>query len=334
MAILAMTVVAVLAVLVTLGFGVYHISVADAIAAFFGHLTGHRAGYYDDYYVWDVRLPRALGALVVGLGLAVAGAVMQNDMHNPLAEPYTMGISSGAFLGAVLSLICGYSLIPFLTGDAATIVNAFIFSLIPTAMIVVISHFRKMTPTAIILTGVAIMFLFSSICQVIMVAAPSESLADAYNWRVGTLAKVTWDNLPLMAGFVFVISLILYLLSRQLDVMYLGDRSATTLGVNAGRLRLVTLALVSFMTAAIVSFTGTIGFIGLVGPHVARIFVGSANRYLIPASAAFGATFIILADTVAKVAGINGLPVGVISAMIGGPLFIYILVRQKKSAWA
>lgn len=145
---------------------------------------------------------------------------------------------------------------------------------------------------------------------------------------------MTWDNLPLMAGFVFVISLILYLLSRQLDVMYLGDRSATTLGVNAGRLRLVTLALVSFMTAAIVSFTGTIGFIGLVGPHVARIFVGSANRYLIPASAAFGATFIILADTVAKVAGINGLPVGVISAMIGGPLFIYILVRQKKSAWA
>ena len=116
--------------------------------------------------------------------------------------------------------------------------------------------------------------------------------------------------------------------------MYAGDRGALTLGESASRIRLVTLVLVSFLTASVVSYTGTIGFIGLVGPHVARIFVGSDNRYLIPASAAFGAAFILLADTVAKVSGANGLPVGVISSMIGGPLFIWILIRQRKSAWA
>lgn len=115
---------------------------------------------------------------------------------------------------------------------------------------------------------------------------------------------------------------------------YAGDRGALTLGESASRIRIVTLVLVSFLTASVVSYTGTIGFIGLVGPHVARIFVGSDNRYLIPASAAFGAAFILLADTVAKVSGANGLPVGVISSMIGGPLFIWILIRQRKSAWA
>ncbi|MFA7063542.1 MAG: iron ABC transporter permease [Methanomethylophilus sp.] len=331
--IVLMAVVAAVSVLFTLGFGVYSISLADALTAFFDHIRGTAWSLKADHYIWDIRLPRALGALVIGAGLAFAGAIMQNDMRNPLAEPYTMGIASGAFLGAVLSLILGFSLIPSLTGDWATVCNAFIFSLIPTAVIVVISRFRKLTPTAMILVGIALLFIFSSISQVIMVAAPSESMADAYNWRVGTLSKVTWENLPIMAGAVALITIPMYFFSSKLDVMYLGDRAATTLGVNANRVRIVSLFLVSLMTAAIVSFTGTIGFIGLVGPHVARILVGSRNCYLLPASATFGALFIILADTVAKVCGASGLPVGVISAMIGGPLFIYILIRQKKSVW-
>lgn len=332
--IIVMTIAAVGAVLLTLGFGVYTISIPDAISVFWNHVTGQVSWVKADHYVWDVRFPRALGALVVGAGLAFAGAIMQNDMRNPLAEPYTMGIASGAFLGAVLSLVLGFSLIPGLSGDWATVINAFVFSVIPTVVIMIVSQFRKMTPTAMILVGIALLFLFSSISQVLMVTAPAETLADAYNWRVGTLSKVTWDNLPIMAAIVAAICIPLYFLSSKLDVMYLGDRAASTLGVNANRLRLITMLLVSLMTGAVVSFTGTIGFIGLVGPHVARILVGSKNRYLLPASAAFGAAFLILADTLAKVCGPSGLPVGVISAMVGGPLFIYILVRQKKSAWA
>ena len=139
--------------------------------------------------------------------------------------------------------------------------------------------------------------------------------------------------MPLMIGVSVPSIACIWILNRKLNIMYAGDRGAQTLGENARRIRIVTLLIVSLMTASIVSFTGTIGFIGLVGPHVARIFVGSDNKYLIPASMAFGAAFMLLADTVAKVSGSNGLPVGVISAMVGGPLFMWILIRQKRNAW-
>lgn len=317
----------------TLGFGVYDISVSDAIETFFNHLAGNVVDEDADHYIWDTRTPRAIGAIIIGAGLAVAGAIMQNDFRNPLADPYTMGISSGAFLGATLSIVLGISLVPFVSGVSTTVMNAFIFSLVPTMMIVAISKFRKMTPATMILTGIAVMFLFSSITQIIMVTAPSESLADAYEWRVGSLSTMKWEYLPLMLGTAVVIITVLWLLSSRLNVIYAGDRAAQTLGESAGRIRLFTLILASLLTAAMICFTGTIGFIGLVGPHVARIFVGSNNRYLIPASAAFGAAFVIFADTIAKVSGPNGLPVGVICSMIGGPLFIWILVKQRKSAW-
>lgn len=326
-------VVAFFATMLTLGFGVYKISLLDSLVTFFNHILGNEVNPEQNHYIWDIRLPRALGALITGAGLAVAGAVMQNDFHNPLAEPYTMGISSGAFLGAILAIAFGISLIPLGNLDGA-VGNAFIFSLFPLAIILIVSKFRKLTPIAMILTGIAIMFLFSSMCQVILVTSPSETLADAYNWRVGSLNKIRWDSLAPMAIFVGIGIILIMCLSKQLDVMYAGDRSAQTMGVNANRLRIVSLIIVSLMTAAVVSYTGTIGFIGLVGPHVARIFVGSTNRFLIPASATFGSAFVIFADTIAKVTGVSGLPVGVICSLIGGPLFLYILIKQRKNAWA
>lgn len=331
--IILFTALAVIAFFLTLGFGVYNISISDAIGSFFGHITGNITDVRDDYYVWDVRTPRAIGAMIIGAGLAVAGAIMQNDFKNPLADPYTMGISSGAFLGASLSIIFGISILPGISGASATVINAFIFSLIPTTIIVLVSKFRNLSPAAMILTGIAVMFLFSSITQIMMVTAPSESLASAYEWRVGSLGSIKWEYLPVMAGTAIVIITVLWFLSDKLNIMYAGDRAVQTFGEKAESIRLFTLILVSLLTAAMICYTGTIGFIGLVGPHVARIFVGSNNRYLIPASAAFGAAFVILADTIAKVSGPNGLPVGVICSMIGGPLFIYILVKQRKNAW-
>lgn len=320
--------------LITLGFGVYNISIIDAISVFFNSLMGNEVDPRDYEYVWNTRLPRAIGAILVGAGLSIAGAIMQNDFKNPLAEPYTMGISSGAFLGATLGIILNISVIPFLSNSSGIIANAFIFSLIPIAIIVLISKFRKLTPMSMILTGIAVMFLFSSISQIIMVTAPSESLADAYSWRVGSLDRVRWETLPVMVVSTILFSSALYAFAGKLNVMYVGDKSAQTLGENPTNIRIITLILASLLTAGLVSYTGTIGFIGLVGPHVARIFVGSNNRYLIPASAAFGAAFILAADTIAKVSGANGLPVGVISAMVGGPLFIWILIQQRKNVWA
>ena len=319
---------------ITLGFGVYNISIMDAIGVFFDHLFGNEVDPRADEYVWNTRLPRALGAIIAGAGLSIAGVIMQNDFKNPLAEPYTMGISSGAFLGAVLGIILNISIVPFVPDGSEVIVNAYLFSLLPVAIIAAFSKFRKLTPMSMILTGIAVMFLFSSICQIIMVTAPSESLADAYAWRVGSLDRVRWGSIPMMLGSTAFFSVILYMFAGRLNVMYVGDRSVKTLGESPMTIRLVTMILASLLTAGIVSYTGTIGFIGLVGPHVARIFVGSNNRYLIPASAAFGAAFILLADTIAKVSGINGLPVGVISSMVGGPLFMWILIRQRKNVWA
>lgn len=325
---------AVIAFFITLGFGVYKISVIDAVRVFVNHLTGSISNPRSDHYIWDIRVPRALGCIIVGGGLSVAGVIMQNNFRNPLAEPYTMGISSGAFLGVVLYMVSGISIIPFFLDEYALLVNAFIMSLIPMCIILLVSTFRKLTPTTMILTGIAVMFLFSSICQYLLVSAPSESLADAYSWRVGTLAKMSWAIIPYMAIPAIIFSVILWLMSSKLNVLYSGDRAASTLGESAPKLRMITLAMVSVLTASLVSFTGTVGFIGLVGPHVARIFVGSNNRYLIPSSAAFGAAFLLVADTIAKVTGANGLPVGVICSMFGGPLFIWILIKQRRSAWA
>lgn len=331
--IVALTILAAFSFFLTLGFGVYNISLSDSIQTFFDHLLGNPVDARNDRYIWEVRTPRAIGAIISGAALSVAGVVMQNDFRNPLAEPYTMGISSGAFLGAVLSIVLGISIVPFLPGDLEIVSNAFIMGLIPTAIIVLVARFRKLTPTAMILTGIATMFLFSSICQLILVTAPSESLADAYSWRVGSFSNITWNSLPVMLGISIPVIAVIWMLHDKLDIMYAGDRGAQTLGEDARKIRIITLVLVSFLTASIVSYAGTIGFIGLVGPHVARIFVGSDNKYLIPASAAFGAAFMLLADTVAKVSGTNGLPVGVISAMVGGPLFMWILIKQRKSAW-
>lgn len=331
--VILLTVGALITIPVTLGFGVYNISIIDSITVFFQHLTGNIVDVKADRYIWDVRLPRALGAVVLGAGLSVAGAVMQNNFKNPLAEPYTMGISSGAFMGVVVAMVTGITIIPGLTGQAGFTVNAFCFALIPIAMILLISRFRKVSPVSMILIGIAIMFLFNSLSQIMLLASSAETLQDAYTWRVGNTSRIYWAELPIMTTATVIVVAIIWILSDKLNVMYAGDRGAQSMGIKPQLLRLSTLTLVSLMTAAIVSVTGTIGFIGLVGPHIARVFVGSNNRYLIPASAAFGAIFMALADTVAKVTGPDGLPVGIICSMVGGPLFIYILIKRSKKVW-
>lgn len=337
--IVAMILISVFFFFYTLGVGTYHISTKDAIGVFFDHILGHDVDPNDpiamdnDYYVWGPkigRVPRAIGAVVAGIGLSIGGVIMQNILRNPLAEPYTMGISSGASFGATLSIGLGISIVPFVGGDYSTMANAFVLSLVPLAVIVLISAFRNVTPVMMILTGIAIMYLFSSITQVVMVTSSSETMSNIYMWNIGTLQRFNWERLPVTSVIVIALSIILYMCSSRLDVMYAGDRSAKSLGLRVNAFRIGVLVITSFLTAAIVCTTGAIGFVGLVAPHIARIFVGSSNRYLIPASAAFGVAFLLIADTVAKV---YGLPVGVFSSLIGGPLFLYILITQRKRAW-
>ncbi|MGN0098484.1 MAG: FecCD family ABC transporter permease, partial [Candidatus Methanomethylophilaceae archaeon] len=247
---------------------------------------------------------------------------------------YMMGISSGASLGVCLAAISGITLIGTVGSMMGQVVMAFVFSLIPMTVILIFSLKRRTTPTKIILIGVAVSYVFSACSTILMLTADEQTLADVYEWNVGSFASITWESLPI-PFIVTVIGMVLSMsMNRRINVMMSGDKTAHSLGINTNRTTLVLMLIVSLMTAAVVSFCGTIGFIGLVGPHIARIFVGSESRYLIPASAAFGAVFLLMANSVASVAGQMGLPVGVVSAIIGCPLFLFILLRMRKSAWA
>ena len=327
------TILTILAFGLTLTIGFFEISMWDTFVVIFDHLTNNIVNEQADYIIWETRLPEAIMAVTVGASLAAGGAVMQTMLRNPLADPYTMGISSGAALGASIAIIFGFSLLPGLVGGASIVVNAFIFALIPILIILAISRNRSVTPTRMILAGIAVMFVFSAFTSLLMVTASAESLAEVYAWRVGTLSRSGWDALPIVVPITLLGIAFLMSQYKKYNVMTTGQNSATSLGVNTKNVMLIGMVVIAIMTASVVSFTGTIGFIGLVGPLIARIFVGSESKYLIPASAMFGALFLLCADSIAKVAGSLGLPVGVICALVGWPLFVIILIKMKSKAW-
>ena len=285
-----------------------------------------------DWIVFTVRLPRIMTGLVAGMSLGIAGAAMQSMMKNPLADPYTTGISSGASFGATIAIVLGVSIIG--SGSYGMIITAFIFSLIPAAVIILISSFKNTSAATMILAGIAVMYLFNACTTLIKLGASDASLAAVFQWSVGDLSGSTWESFYIISAFTLAGGFLLMAMSKKLNILITGDRNATTLGLNAHRLRIVLLIVISLMTASVVCFTGIIGFIGLVAPHIVRIFLGSDNRYLIPASAAFGAVLLMVADLVSRVIiAPTFLPVGVITAFIGCPLFIYLLIKQRKSMW-
>ena len=311
--------------------GSYQIGFLESYEIIWNHLVGNVNDATKDLIVWETRLPRIITGVFVGVGLAVAGAVMQSMMKNPLADPYTTGISSGASFGATLAILFSISFIP---GTYATVINAFIFSLIPAGIIILISGLRRATPTVMILSGIAVMYIFNAFTTVFMLMADPEGLAAVYTWQVGTLGKSQWDYIPVMGGITIVGVIVLQLLSNKINLLSTGDESAKSLGVDADKLRIFCLIIVSLVAASIVSFTGIIGFVGLVCPHVVRLFMGSDNKYLIPASAAFGVVLVLVSDIIGRTLLYpTVLQVGVVTAFLGGPLFLYLLIKSKKEVW-
>ncbi len=305
------------------------------------HITGQTyeqgtVDFIDDYVVWKLRLPRALFGVIAGAGLAVCGAVMQSVMKNPLADPYTTGISSGACFGMAIAIILGIEIgSGTILSDAGGIVNAFIFAVIPMLLIIVLNQRIGASPTTLILAGVAISYIFNSMTTVLMMMTDAETLASVYRWQVGSLSNnLTWDELPLMAIINIAGIIVVSLLSSKLNVLTLGDDSAKSLGMNADMMRVVCLFIVSFMVASIVCYCGIIGFVGLVVPHIIRILIDSDNKFVIPASMVLGAVFLIGSDIIARmVSPLNAIPVGVILSFIGSPIFLYLIIRQKKEVW-
>ena len=316
--------------------GDFSISFSDVYGFIWKHITGtiDANSVYEvraDYAIWDLRLPRICTGIIAGIALGAAGAVMQSILRNPLADPYTTGISSGASFGASLAMGVGITVAGM---GYAIVINAFVFALIPMVIIMLVSKLRGASPTTMVMAGIAVMYIFNAMTTLIKLWSDADTLAMIYAWSVGSIDGVDWDEVMIMLPIVIVGVAVLMLISKHLNVRSTGDETAKAMGVNAGRLRIIALLVVSLISAAVVSFTGLIGFIGLVCPHIARLVIGSDNRYLIPASAAFGAVLLLVADCVGRLI-ISGttIQVGVITAFIGAPLFLYLIVKQRKEAW-
>ncbi len=284
------------------------------------------------FIVMDLRMPRLLTAIIAGVGLAIAGVAMQSTLLNPLADPYTTGVSSGALLGATLAMVSGISLVS--SAQYGIVVNAFIFALIPMFVITFVAKIKQSSPTTMIMTGIAVMYIFSAVTTVIKLYAEPEALKELYEWQIGSLGFTKMENIPVMLAFVAAGAFILQVLSRKLNVLATGDESAKGLGIDADRLRDVILVVVSLVTAAVVSFTGMIGFVGLVAPHIVRLFIGADNKYLLPASAALGALLLVVSDLVGRtIIAPSILQVGVVTSFLGGPLFLWLIIRKKSNVW-
>lgn len=298
------------------------------------YITGSNEAI-SDFVICEVRLPRAVFALIAGAGLAVGGSVMQNVMNNPLADPYTTGISSGACFGVAVAVILGITItLSSQFENLGVILNAFIFALVPMGFILLVGSRIQTSPATLILTGVAVSYMLNAFTTVLMMTTNEETLAVVYKWQVGSLSEITWSSVPLMAIINLVGIFIAMYLARKLNVLALGDDSAKALGLNVKNLRLICLMVISFMVASVVCYAGIISFVGLISAHIVRILIDSDNRFVIPASAAIGALFMISADTLARLLSPqDAIPVGVMLSFIGSPIFLYLIIKQKRTVW-
>jgi len=289
---------------------------------------------FDYDIVWLYRVPRALFAIIAGVALAIAGCVMQSVMKNPLADPYTTGVSSGALFGVCIAMIFGLQIGSGGIAGFGVVLNALIFAMIPVMVMVVMAPFFKHSPASLILAGVAISYLFNSMTTLFLVATDEATLHMIYTWQVGTLADLSWDAIPLTLLMTCFGTAVLLPLASKLNLMAMSDKEAKSLGLDVERLRVVCLILLSVMAATVISYVGVIGFVGLVIPHIIRLIIGSDNKFTMPAAAAFGAFFLLGCDIISRAIDVQAaIPVGVVTSFIGAPLFLYLIIRDKGASW-
>jgi iron complex transport system permease protein len=320
-----------LVVAISLGaiaFGSADISVLDVYRALFKHLGlgGIHSLSPVDVIIWKLRLPRVLMGLLAGFALGLTGAVMQVVLRNPLADPYMLGISSAASFGASLSIITGIHIL----GEASIVANAFIFSVLASFLILLLSGRRGATPEKMVLIGLAMLFFFQAMTTLVQYFGDSEAVKAAVFWTVGDLGKADFFKIKIAFPVVALGSMILLYKAQALNIMNSGDTAAKSMGLKVEQLRLSTMVVCTLVVATIVSFTGTIGFVGLVAPHIVRMGAGGDNRILLPGSALVGALLLIVSDTLARtVLSPIILPVGAVTSFLGVPLFLYLITRKK-----
>ncbi|WP_043887918.1 FecCD family ABC transporter permease [Methylophaga thiooxydans] len=282
--------------------------------------------------LFDIRLPRALFAFVAGSGLALCGMVFQAMFHNPLATPFTLGVASGASFGAAVTVFLGLSF--SLLGFDAVTVGSFLGALLAISFVYGISQFRYgFSGETLLLTGVATSFFFSSL---ILFTQYLSNINDSFRimrWLMGSLSVTGYQQLMQLLPIVTVSSAIIIWLSRELNLLMAGDDIAISRGVAVKRVRYLLFLTTSLCVGGIVALCGPIGFVGMMVPHICRLIIGTDHRWLIPATLMFGGGFLILCDTVARIVIAPAeLPVGVITTLLGGPFFLWLLVRSRKPA--
>lgn len=282
--------------------------------------------------VWELRLPIALMAVLVGASLGTAGAGMQTILNNPLADPYTLGISAAASFGAALGIVLNIEIFP--GSNALTVTtNAFIMAMLASLAIYGLSNLRGVTTETMILLGICLMFVFSSLNGMLQYVASEEALQQLVFWTMGSLQRTSWGKLGIIIVVLAVVVVYMARNAWKLTMLRMGDDRAQALGVNVSRLRLTILILVSLVTSVAVAFVGTIGFIGLVGPHIARMLVGEDQRYFLPTSAIGSALLLSLASIASKTIIPGALvPIGIITSLVGVPFFLSLILTRRNGA--
>ena len=318
-------------ILLSITLGPLSVSMTDAwrVVAFKLGLSSTPEGVtlLEQNAIWELRMPRALLAAVVGAALAICGAVLQSLLRNGLADPYLLGISSGASAGAVVVVLTASTAASFVMAS-----GAFAGALAAFSLVLLLAWAAGNGNHNIILAGVAITQLFSALTSfLIMFSADANTTRGVLFWMLGSLASSSWQTVALSAAIFAVSFVVLFCHSTALDAFTFGADSAASLGINVKRVRMVVIGVASLLAATIVSSSGAIGFVGLVLPHAARLIVGTGHRRVLPVSAALGAILLVWVDALGRtVAAPVEIPVGVITALVGVPLFITLLVKQGR----
>ncbi len=316
---------------VTIAIGSADLAVSEVVRSVLAHLglPVEPVPRLHDAIVWDLRLPRVLTAAAVGAGLAVAGGVMQSLTRNPLADPYLLGLSSGASVGASAVLLLGLGvLLP-----VAAFAGAFVALLATLAL--ARSTGGSLTPARVVLAGLAVSQLAAAATSfVVFWTAKGDSYQEILSWLMGSLAGATWGSVGIAVAAFVVVGAVLAAWAGRLDAFAFGDTAAGALGVDPNRTRWFLLTVVALLTGALVSVSGSIGFVGLLVPHAVAPFTGAAHRRLLPVAGLAGAVLLVWADTLARtVFDPRELPVGIVTALLGAPLFAWLLRRGRGASW-
>lgn len=326
----AITVLAVLVLVLSASIGPVAVPPVDAAKIVIGHLLPGMPWMSDgtltplqDQAVWQFRVPRSLLAGLSGAGLALAGAMMQGVVRNPLAEPYILGVSSGASVGAVLVIVSGGATFLGLTMSGA----AFIGAMGACVLVALLARIRgELSPTRMILAGVALGSLLSAVTSYLTLTTDAQNVVSVMFFLLGSVSAADMSSLLIPAIALAIACVAVFGLSRSMNALLAGDESAMAVGVRTTRLRGLLLVLASLLTGAIVAVSGGIGFVGLVVPHMARLLVGSDHRRMLPVTVLGGALFLMVADLLARtVAMPTEIPLGILTAFVGAPFFLWLM---------